>query len=67
MKCFKVKGVEVMVYEFVLEDDEFFWLCVVCDLDVFKVEVDVIIVNCMIDEILDVVDKVFICDLFGFD
>lgn len=36
MKCIKVKGILVIIYELVMQEDEFFNFCVVCDLVVFK-------------------------------
>lgn len=67
MKCIKVKGIEVVVYELVFEEDEFFCLWVVNDLEEFKKIFDVIVVNCIFFDIEDVIDKVYSCDLFGVD
>ena len=65
MKRIKAKGVEVRVYEPLLEDELFFNSPVIRGIEAFKAGCDVIVANRLTDDIRDVEDKVFTRDVYG--
>ena len=67
MKRIKAKGIEVIVYEPMLTEAEFFHSPVVNNLQQFMLEADVIVANRMMPELADARSKVYTRDLFGHD
>ena len=67
MKRIKAKGIEIVIYEPVLEEDEFYHSKIIRDLDEFKNISDIIIANRLTDDIKDIKEKVYTRDLFNSD
>ena len=67
MKRIKAKGIEVIIYEPVLEEEEFFHSKIYKDLEAFKHVSDVIVANRISSDISDVKGKIYTRDIFGSD
>ncbi|ABB45242.1 UDP-glucose 6-dehydrogenase [Sulfurimonas denitrificans DSM 1251] len=67
MKRIKAKGIEVVIYEPVLEESEFFNSRVIKDLDEFKAISDVVVANRLNENIMDIKEKVYTRDIFNSD
>ncbi|WP_322862140.1 nucleotide sugar dehydrogenase [Aeromonas allosaccharophila] len=67
MKRIKEKGIEVVVYEPSIRESDFYRSKVIADLSEFKNICDIILANRMHPELVDVIDKVYTRDVFGYD
>ena len=61
------RGIEVVIYEPVLDAEEFDGLRVFKDFDAFKEEADVIVANRLSEELKDVEEKIYTRDVFSRD
>jgi len=65
IKRIRAKGIKLIIYEPIIDEDEFFHSKVIKDLDIFKQLSDVIVTNRMVDTLNDVKGKVYTRDLFN--
>jgi UDPglucose 6-dehydrogenase len=66
MKRIKAKGINVVIYEPTINDEEFSGSKVIANFDDFKMSTDIVIANRMCDELDDIASKCFTRDLFGY-
>ena len=67
MKRIKAKGIEVIIYEPIYNDRDFYNSKVINDLNEFKSLSDLIVANRLVDDLEDVKEKVYSRDLFHYD
>ena len=67
MKRIKAKGINVIVYEPVLKEEQFYNSKVIKSLEEFKKLSDIIIANRITEEIKDIESKVYTRDIFNTD
>lgn len=67
MKRIKAKGIEVVVYEPVLEEETFYNSKVIKDLNEFKEMSDIIVANRRNEDLADVEEKIYTRDLYQED
>jgi len=67
MKRIKAKGIEVVVYEPTLQEEEFYHSKVINDFNEFKLKSDVIVSNRLSEELLEVKEKIYTRDIFSRD
>ncbi len=67
MKRLRAEGVELMIYEPTLAEDEFQRIKVEHDFEAFKQRADVIVANRLSEELMDVKEKVYTRDVYSRD
>jgi UDPglucose 6-dehydrogenase len=63
----QVKNIKIIIYEPVLDQDNFDGIAVITDVEEFKKASDIIVANRLEDDILDVKEKIYTRDVFGSD